>query len=456
MEISRDLTLRVLRRITAAKAEVELPPEQKGKEDKPGTVEDPLQGGPGQPVDLQVINRLYFFSAPAGKDIPFYQMYSILSGNAEGVNGEDKRELVENLKGGSAPYAGDWFKWIGLAILCEDPADSQRKASYMYLLSPWGTFDSARTRMAKTGQADFEVPSADEAAKRFSLFKTVQDTAGAINNMVDIATGPGTFFSTTTPSEDLVDKMLVAKPESLVQGARSDFDVETFNAQYRIRVVGVGRGGTELRNIDGTSSNKDELGPNKRGHYVGGEQAFQQLIEASGYKPEKPEAVEQPEEKGAPEESLGEKVEKQEENQKDAPQYRPVDEVEPTNKKIEKERTINASKEAYIREVNKDEPGVNQYEGDWSIMQDLVRRQHKKMKIRKEAAGTIDLEIPAQPEPTEEAGKALQELSKSLRTFQDTAKDLQRSTGMKITQTPGMGPKMANMVDKVVGLYLGI
>lgn len=454
MGISRDLMHRVLMRVAAKNPDVELPPEQRGEEDEPGTVEAPLQGGPGQPVDLQVISRLYFFSAPAGKDIPFYQMYSILSGNAEGVNGADKRELIENLKGGSAPYAGDWFKWIAVAVLCEDPADSQRKAAYMYLLSPWGTFDSARTRMAKTGQPGFDVPSAEEAAKRFSLFKTVQDPAGAINNMVDIATGPGTFFSTTTPSEGLVDKMLVAKPESLVQGARSDFDVETFNSQYRIRVVGVGKGGTELRNIDGTSSNKDEIGPNKRGHYVGGEQAFQQLIQVSGYKPEETGTEKaSPDEKGAPEESLGEKVEENDESK-----FRPVDKVKPTSKERVEEQTIDASerpKGAYIREVNKEEPGVNQYEGDWSIMQDLVRRQHKKMKIRKEAAGTIDLEVPAQPEPTEEAGKALQELSKSLKKFQDTAKQMQQSTGMKIVTTPGIGPKTASMVDKVVGRYLG-
>lgn len=450
MDISKDLMLRVLRRVTAAKAEVQLPPEQRGEEDKPGTIEAPQQT-PGQPVDLQVINRLYFFSAPAGKDIAFYQMYSILSGNAEGVNGADKRELVENLKGGSAPYAGDWFKWIAIAILCENPAETQQKAAYMYLLSPWGTLDTARTRMAKTGQAGFEAPPANEAAKRFNLFKTIQDPAGAVNNMVDIATGPGTFFSTTTPSEDLVDKMLVAKPESLIQGVRSDFNVDTFNAQFRIRVVGVGSGGTELRNIDGTSSNKDELGPNKRGHYTGGEKAFRQLMEVSGYSPEAPGAEEKPEEKGAPEESLGKKVKEQESK------YRPVDEVEPTSKKKVEERTIDASKkpkEGYIREVNEDEPGVNQYEGDWSIMQDLVRRQHKKMKIRKEAQGTINLEIPALPEPTDDAGKALQDLSKSLKDVQKVTKNVEQSTGVKVT-TPKLGSKTIDMVDKVVGRYLG-
>lgn len=440
MSISRARLHNIVKRVIAAKSDVELSPKEKGEGDNPQEITE-FQKSPPPAGDLQVIGKIYFFSAPPTEDIPFGNLYSILSGEAPGVSDEDKAALYNKLKGGSAPYSGDYFKWVGLAILAQQGTDETRKVAYLYLTEPWGGLDTTRTYMNKTDQPDFDPPNPESAAKQLNLFESVQP----LNNIIDISTGPGVFFSRSMPNENDTKRMLKESLQTVAGSVTDSGDFEKNGVMYegyRMRATTIP--GTPLRNIDGTISNEDEIGPNKKGYYPGGEKAFRELMEVSKYSPEK-ETEEKPKEKGAPQESLGEKVEEKEESR-----FRPVDEVTPTTKRKVNEMTTQASdKESKIIEINEDDPRANYYTGDWSIMRDLVRRQHKKMKIRKEAQGNIDLNVPATPEDTQEVGEALKNISKSLKEVQKATK----STGIKINTTPGMSSS-ASVVDNVVSKFL--
>lgn len=427
----------MIRRILAAKEE-EL--SEKPSEDKPEETTEFLKS-PDPRGNLQVTGKIYYYSAPPTEAIPFGSMYAILSGEAPGATDSDREALYNKLKGGSAPYAADYFKWIGLAVLAQEGEDEKRKVSYLYLTSDWGGFDPTRTYMQKSDQPDFDPPNPKDAAKLLNLFETV----GNLQDIVDLATGPGVLFSNSMPNENIPRRLLVETLQS-VAGSTTDSgdfaDNGVMNENYRIRALSVA--GTPLRKIDGTISNEDNIGPGgKKGYYPGGEKAFRELMESTGYKPQE-ETEEKSEEKGAPEESL--KEQKEEEESK----YRSVDEVEPTTKEEVNMRTTQASdKTGFIKEIEEDDPRANHYTGDWGIMRDLVKLQRKKMKIRKEAGTEVNIDV-TDTQKAKEQAKKVHEFAQAKENLEE---DLKRS-GLNLTKKPGSTGVTANTVNNVLNRFL--
>jgi len=110
----------VLRMVTAGKEEAPA-----GAPVMPAAPETPVPGttpGPSPVVqqpetksEEKVTNRIYFFSAPKDKAIPFKDIDGILKSN----NNSTKQALIENLKGGNtaaSEHSADYFVWKKIAV----------------------------------------------------------------------------------------------------------------------------------------------------------------------------------------------------------------------------------------------------------------------------------------------------------------------------------------------------
>lgn len=416
----------------------------KGKEDTE-TGKPPMQAAPR---GLNITGRIYFYAAPDGKQINFRNLWGALSGNTESVDKDDKKNIIENLKSGSVDYGGDHFQWTGLMVRAQDSSESKNVVVYTYYLNPWGTYNSGRIDMVTSGNYDFKSP--DEFAKEKNLFVLQSE----ITDMVDLAKGSDTIYSKDTPSKSIAERFLKATPESSVTDKNSDLN--HIIPMYRMWVPGIGgtAEGGELRLPEGMISNDDEIGPNKKGQYKGGSQAFQQLMKAAGNPQEKLKKEDTPKEEGAPEESLGKKMEQGKFESVD--EQRKTNEDEANSEIMNKsasdylhnivERVFQRNKESFIKQVKKDER-ADYYTGDNSIMMDLARHQAKKMDIRKQAAGSLEMNVPATPEDTDEAGEALKDISNSLKKVQKSTKAI----GIK-----GPMSVMASQIDKVVNGFFDL
>jgi hypothetical protein len=356
MSISKKSIHSVLKRVYAADVET------KGKEDVP-KMPDPLKEDvPTKETDtLQIINRIFFYDIDANKKISFSNLNEILTGADE----KSKDEQIENLKGGNtADFHADYFKWRSVCIKAVSQKDKTKVVVYSYDLNPWGTKASGG-EMVKTNVAGFNPPSPEDMVKdtTYKIFATFNE----IQDMINLSQGPEAIYSTDNVSDQFSNRLLTAEAGSTVSRKLNydNFKTNIF-AYYRIWVpLAV----NELRNVDGSKPTTDQLPVTLQrtspGHYKGGGDFFKKFMAEGKYKvgEEKPE-VPMKEPAAVP----GKKPTQ-------APEFTPV-----TTKEASYEE-----KDSKIREINKDDPNVNQYLGDFSIMQDLVKRQHKKMKIRKEA-----------------------------------------------------------------------
>lgn len=437
MSVRRDLTLSVLKTVLAAKAEVS--PSERGEEDTHRGDVPPLKSEVGS---LDIVGRVYFYSAPRGKQIDFKNLWNILSGQDKSIGNEDRKNLMQNLKEGTVPYGGDHFKWNALMIKAQDGSNPNNVVVYTYSLGPSGQYESGNVEMVKTGDYDF--PDPDSFQKENALFGNINEL-----QMVSLASGGDVSFSTAEPSVNVANRFLRASSSQVASPSQSNLnDITPFFRMWAIGVGGTSEGG-ELRLPDGRIAKEDQIGLNKRGQYKGGSRAYQDLMENAGNPDKKmTETEEKPKELDVTDKSLGSKM-----NQ-------PVDEQSKTTKEQEDLNTIQASdsnRESYIKEVNEEDSRSNEYVGDFSIMQDLVRRQHKKMKLRKEAQGTLDLEsIPATSEATKALGNSMQQLSKAL----SNAEKAQKSLGIKSTTnnvTPSYNKGLtASQVNRVIDLFIGL
>jgi hypothetical protein len=90
-------------------------------------------------------------------------------------------------------------------------------------------------------------------------------------------------------------------------------------------------------------------------------------------------------------------------------------------------RSAGSDKGSTIKEFNEDDPYANYYTGDNSVMQDLVRRQHKKMKIRKNAQFTSTQPTPSTPSTSSTSTSK----SPSIPISQDPKKNVEHSNLLK-------------------------
>lgn len=410
MSVPRDLTLRVLKRVLAAEPEPD--PVEKGKGDTQ-IAPPPLQT---QARGIEVIGRLFFYLAPRGKKIDFKHLYSVLSGEDKSFKQNDKRELINNLKGSTPPappYAANYFKWVALMVKAQERANPNNTVVYTYTLGPAGEYDSANVDVTKKQGSTYDFPTPDEFARNNNLFTTKDGV-----NTVSLSQGIDTQFTESSPSSQIAERFLDAIPANAAPETYGNLnDVVPF---YRMWVVGVGSSGEggELRLPDGTAASEDELGPNPgdRGQYPGGSRAFQALMEKTGNTGQmQQEPSEAPDIPGVDQESLGEKKQDQ------VPKNTPVDEQKPTSEREVKEQTITQSRfasethsglkatdstplgttgrhpfgleQGRLTEINKGDPKVNEYIGESGTMvRDLARRQHNDMKIWKGASEETDKE----------------------------------------------------------------
>lgn len=426
MSVSKKLVNRVLKKVFAADSLTndQIGPEAEGEQ-------PPLKQTPGQqPGGLKIVSRIYFFSRQYEKEIEFDRLFTILSDT--NVDKETKKNLYDKLadRSFSGPYFADYFKWVGVAVLLQDLSDEAKKAAYYYNVSPWGTLQSGTNKMKSSGQPDFAPPRPEDIAtdRNYGLFGVVQDSRGQINDMVLLATtGSSSIFANMQNVPDnICDRLLLEKPESLVTDTHpvGDFTPKgDIYSRYRLSYQGQG-----LRNIDGTTSNRDEIGPNQFGYYAGGDAAFKDLMKATGYNPAPPQE-EKPQEPGAPQQSLKDQEDAQESR------FKPVDEQNKTTKKEEELRTTQASSEviSYIKEIEKKDDKAKHYTGDNSVMQDFSRLPQK---IRKEAAEekgeSIDISLPATSEAIRKGMEVLKKMNNPIKNLENKVGD-SKETDIRIS-----------------------
>ena len=218
-----------------------------------------------------------------------------------------------------------------------------------------------------------------------------------------------------------------------VQGSLNNFDGTYLVGSYRIRLL------ISTNKPDGIPANikapltgpryevptaDDKFGSSKNQPFFGTENDIAYLkkiaSESKGVKDK--EITVEPSEKEAP------MKEEQPTN------FNPTDEQEKTTENEVRDKYSKSAadeKDSAIKELKKDDPDANYYTGDNSVMQDLVRRQHNKIKIRKMAQFTSSQPSPmGAPTSTTPKGKSPsipisekpEENVKSSKVLQDIAK----------------------------------
>jgi hypothetical protein len=336
-------------------------PSIKGPE-APAAINKPLpktEAAPSTSEILRVVNRIYFYSVDPNKKIDFNNLTTILSGTDEGA----KNQLLANLKGGNTGDAhADYFKWVSLFVKAVAPSDEKRAVVYQFDLNPWGT-KATKDQMFKTEIAGFEPPSPDEMSQdteNYNLFSNINQ----LSKMLVLSTGPEALFTDKELSANFGKMLLTGRAESLIPNPQNynAFKNEVFS-YYRIWIPV--QGIEELRNVDGTKPNADQLPATMQREgkqYKGGADFYKKFMVAGRFKepaaegesmPATPQAQPQP----------------QAQPRQPSPRFEPV-----------------TTKEANLVEIKEDVGrGATHYTGSYDIMQKLVEAQHKKMRIRKEA-----------------------------------------------------------------------
>jgi hypothetical protein len=439
MQISKRSVLNVLRAINAA------PAIERGKEDTPTPEKPKKEDVPPKEADtLKIINRVFFYSIDPNKKISFSNLNGIMSGTDE----KNKEELLDNLKGGNtADFNADYFKWKSLFVKAVSQQDESKVVVYEYDLNPWGT-KASEGKMVKSNVAGFNPPPPGDITSdpNYKLFATINE----IPEMINLSQGPEAIYSTDSVSDQYANRLLTSRAETTVTNKMNydNFKTNIFS-YYRIWVPITAN---ELRNVDGSKPTSDQLPPTLQrsspGHYKGGGMFFKKFMAEGKYK-----VGEEKEE--APEAEVKKPV------KPGAPEFTPVT----------KETKVPAEKEAMLKEINKDDPVVNQYEGDNSCMKDLAYRQHEHMKIRKQAIigvggtpkkpGMLPVQVPE--DNTQAAKKVTDKVLKTVADIEKLKKGLPTTSGTQTTQTTqsaytstGMGKYSSTMVKNVVKKYFNI
>lgn len=432
MLVSKKSLRNVLRAIMAADPVIE-----KGNEDAPAPEKPEKEDVPPKEADtLKIINRVFFYSIDPNKKVSFSNMHDILSGTAE----KDKKELIENLKGGNtADFNADYFKWSSLVVKAVSQQDESKVVVYVFDLNPWGTKSSEGT-MVKTNAPGFNPPPPGDIAgdPNYKLFATIN----GIPEMVNLSIGPESIYSTDNVSGQYANRLLASRAESTVTNKMNyeNFKMNVFS-YYRIWVP---ISANELRNVDGSKPTSDQLPPSLQrtspGHYKGGGTFFKKFMAEGKYNLGGNKEEEAP---------VAE-TEVKKSTKPGAPEFTPVE------------------KKAMLREINKDDPKVNQYEGDNSCMKDLAYAQAKHMKIWKQAfmstmapkkPGMLPVQVPE--DNSAAAKKVTDKALQTVKEIEKLKKGLPVTPGTQTTQTTqsaytssGMSSRCSSsMIKNVVKNY---
>jgi hypothetical protein len=377
-------------------------PDVKGVED-PTAPNKPLPDKeitPSTSEVLKIVNRIYFYTVDPSKKIDFNNLTTILSGTSQ----ESKNQLIMNLKGGNTGDAhADYFKWTSLFVKAISPSDQKRIVVYQFDLNPWGTI-ATKNQMFKSEVADFNPPTPVEVSQdteNYNLFSNVNQ----LTKMIVLSSGPEAIYTDKELSANFGKILLTGQAESLIPNPQNfnAFKNEVF-AYYRIWIPV--QGIEELRNVDGSKPITDQL-PQAMGskQYKGGSDFYKKFMAAGRFKDPTAEGTQE----AMP-------------NITKAPEQQPAQAQPESGARFEPVTT----KSANLIKLKEDKDRVvSTYTGSFDIMQQLVKAQQNKMKIRKEAmyqqptTGTPSSEVTTRvpignPQQTQKVTNKLNELSKQM------------------------------------------
>lgn len=354
--------------------------------------------------------RYYFFNTMKNKDgtrgIDFNRLKEIL----EEADPEGKKSLINKLQSGLVAQKGDNFKWDAIAIKTNKYNGDTHKEYVVY----YGKLTPAGRR---TNNEEI-IP--EDIGNNINMEQFVKDhniyvNKSGVTDAVYLAPDQGAFLEKNPTDQDM---NFILRSRGTYKG---EMPWEEFRSEYMSNYRVWFEEKNELRKPDLSIPVEDDFLQEGQ-PYRGTPRDLEKLIKAAGVDLSGLQEKIQ-EEKELPSDSLGEKMEEQK-GGKEELEFTPVDEQRPTSKQRVENKYIEASeKVSKIREIKKDDPGANYYVGDFSILQDLVRRQHKKMKLRKAAITTTQVSpITTNRSNTGDSAKSLKEKGK---TYKEVGEKLQ-------------------------------
>jgi hypothetical protein len=288
---------------------------------------------------------------------------------------------------------GDNFAWKYIVVKADNY--NGKTVVYQCPLGPDGRQMPTADRKAYTN--DNEEVNLEEFERAFALFT---DQFGG--KYVNVQFGPNDYYVQGLPTEGSVKNLL--KTDLVFPGQQNAGDFRDDMGNYRLFL--------EPQN----QLAKPDFELSEAGEFSGVPGQLEKIKQIAD-KRLKELGTKEP-----AEESLGEKMQEQKQ--------------QPTTKEEVEKNTVQASVDDYTHE----------YTGGFDIMQRLVRDQHKKMKIRKEAQGTA--------KQMEQKAKQYEEIAK---TLEDTADELQKiEKKVQNTQTMTQSPynKNASMARKIAMKFM--
>lgn len=368
-------------------------------------------------------HRYYFFTILKNPDGTEGIDFNNLEESLKRAEPQFKKNIVRKLQSGLVAKNGDNFKWDSIAIKTNKYNGETHKEYIVYYgkLTP----DGRRTNNERIIPEDI---SKTVNIENFIKEHNVYVNKEGIPDAIYLSPDQGTFIEKEASDQDM---RFILKTQGTYQGGENwdQFKSEYFS-NYRVWFAER----KELRKPDLSVPVDDDF--LKEGQpYRGRPQDLEALLKATNINLDKLEETESPE-------SLGDQMKKQENKKEEKKDFSPVDEQGQRSKDDVTNKYKDASsKDSKIKEIKEDEPGVNYYVGDFSILQDLVKRQHKKMKVRKQAgmtptpvtpgtqttspANKVEIDLNNPPDHLKNKAKAVSDFAEKK---QDLLDDAQRKT----------------------------
>lgn len=262
--VSRKLLNNVLRNVTAGKEPI--PPSTGVPEaNEPDSLSpDSLSPAPQQQLNQPVMRkRFYFYEAPPENSINFPSITAILKGSNE----EDKKRLINNLKGGYAgEYSAAYFKWQKLIVsTTQYSKDGKKPVVFEVSLNDNGSINGTGDVYPKDSGVTPEM-----FIKDLNLFT---EKGGRIVSIDTSAESMFYNYYKGSPS-NAVNAILGGNPPPAPPNSIPPLNASSFNDlfdQYRMYNIGLKR----LAMPNGELSTKDGV---PGGNYPGGKDAFQRVV----------------------------------------------------------------------------------------------------------------------------------------------------------------------------------
>jgi hypothetical protein len=337
------------------------------------------EGTPSDTEKVEVVKNnppktVSFLFFNAGDEIPFKDIASYVKDN--------KKKALVNLENGN-------FSWERAILKTNDyntgePSSEENSIIYIVSLNRDGTM--AGNEVLKDIKNN---------EKNNNNFKNYEAVLSKLRAMMFVDSKLNFNFSPQMVKRSYADRDLVEviKAGSISGSLRiNDFDNYYGIGTHRMRTM-------PSTNIPGVSQELVLLGaryevPSTADNFLGKNKPFLGTKDQMEYLNKIEVTTENEEQPAEKSEGVTPMVEKNEDTN-----FEPVSEQGKTTKQevVDTYKSAKDDKDSAIRELKEDDPDANYYTGDNSVMQDLVRRQHKKMKIRKNAQFTSTQPTPSTP-----------------------------------------------------------